>query len=171
LKKVIGEYYKSGGRYRPELLAEPRARTADFSAPSGGDLLVEPGERVSFTHVLTALADVEIAPGFFINRGEKAVVDTTYARMRGHPLRLKAGETVQVEWSLAFNLPAGVYEVGYHIGNIAGGYHEYQSRACIVTVGDDPRVKGDSYVALRLETQRVDDPELQVAASRAGVLP
>jgi len=171
LKKVIAEYYKSGGRYRPELLAEPQARTVDFAAPTGGDLLVEPGERVTFTHVLTALADVEIGPGFFISRGEKAVVDTTYARMRGHPLRLKAGETVQVEWSLAFNLPAGVYEVGYHIGNIAGGYHEYQSRACIVTVGDDPRVKGDSYVALRLETQRVEDPELQVTTSRAGLLP
>ena len=54
-----------------------------------------------------------------MNRAEKAVVDTTYARMRGHSLRLKAGETVKIEWSLAFNLPAGVYEVGYHIGDIA----------------------------------------------------
>ena len=52
---------------------------------------------------------------------------------------------------MAFNLPAGVYEIGYHIGDIAGGYHEHQSRSCIVTVGDDPRVKGEAYVALELD--------------------
>ena len=171
LKQVIGEYYKSGGRWRPELLAEPKAETVEFSGTSGGDLVVGPGERVTFTHVVKALEDVELGPGFFINRGEKTVVDTTYARMRGHPLRMRAGDTVKIDWSLAFNLPAGVYEVGYHLGNIAGGYHEYQSRACIVTVGDDPRVKGDSFVALRLDAHRIENPSLQVTASRAGVLP
>jgi ABC-type polysaccharide/polyol phosphate transport system ATPase subunit len=171
LKKVIGEYYKSGGRYRPELLPDPKAQTVEFTGPSGGDLVVGPGERVTFMHTVKALADVELGPGFFVTRGEKTVVDTTYARMRGHPLRLKAGDTVQIEWSLAFNLPAGVYEVGYHVGNIAGGYHEYQSRACIVTVGDDPRVKGDSFVALHLEAHRTEHQPLHVTASRAGVLP
>jgi lipopolysaccharide transport system ATP-binding protein len=171
LKKVIGEYYKSGGRYRPELLPVPRARTVEFSGTSGGDLVVGPGERVAFTHTVNALEDVELGPGFFIHRGEKTVVDTTYARMRGHPLRMRAGDTVKIEWSLAFNLPAGVYEVGYHIGNIAGGYHEYQSRACIVTVGDDPRVKGDSFVALHLDAHRIENPSLHVTASGAGVLP
>lgn len=171
LKKVIGEYYKSGGRHRPDLLPEPRAQTVDFSGPSGGDLIVGPGERVTFTHMVSALDDVELSPGFFINRGEKTVVDTTYARMNGHPLRLRAGERVQIEWSLAFNLPAGVYEVGYHLGNIAGGYHEYQSRACIVTVGDDPRVKGDSFVDLRLEAHRMEDSALHVVTSRAAMLP
>jgi ABC-type polysaccharide/polyol phosphate transport system ATPase subunit len=172
LRKVVGEYYKSGGRYRPALLPEPQARTVDFACPSGGDLVVAPGERVTFTHTVNALADVELAPGFFVNRGERAVVDTTYARVRGHPLQLKMGETAQIEWSLAFNLPAGVYEVGYHVGDVSGGYHEYQSRACIVTVGDDPRVKGDSYVALRLDEHRVEDraPRHEIGA-RAAVLP
>ncbi len=170
LKKVVAEYYKSGGRYRPELLPSPKARTIEFSGPTQGDLVVGPGERVNFTHWITAMDDVELGPGFFINRAEKSVVDTTYARMRGHPLRLKAGDTVKIEWSLAFNLPAGVYDVGYHIGNIAGGYHEYQSRACIVTVGDDPRVKGSSFVALRLDAHRVESPEMQLAV-RAGAAP
>ncbi len=171
LKKVIGEYYNSGGRYRPELLPEPKAQTVEFSGTTGGDLVVGPGERVTFTHTVSALEDVELGPGFFVHRGEKTVVDTTYARMRGHPLRMRAGDTVKIEWSLAFNLPAGVYEVGYHIGNIAGGYHEYQSRACIVTVGDDPRVKGDSFVALHLDAHRIENPSLHVTASGAGVLP
>jgi ABC-type polysaccharide/polyol phosphate transport system ATPase subunit len=167
LKKVVAEYYKSGGRYKPALLPSPTARTVDFCGPSRGDLVVGPGERVTFTHTVTATEGVELAPGFFVNRGEKTVVDTTYARMRGHPLRLRAGDTVKIEWSLAFNLPAGIYEVGYHIGNIAGGYHEYQTRACIVTVGDDPRVKGDAFVGLQLDAHRVEDAALHVVA-RAG---
>ena len=84
------------------------------------------------------------------------MVDTTYARMRGHPLASSGRRDGADRWSLAFNLPAGVYEVGIMSANISGGYHEYQSRACIVTVGDDPRVKGDSFVALRLEAHRTD---------------
>ena len=70
-----------------------------------------------------------------------------------------------------FNLPAGVYEVGYHLGDIAGGYHEYQSRACIVTVGDDPRVIGDSYVNLHLDAHPVEERGWHLAASAAETLP
>jgi ABC-type polysaccharide/polyol phosphate transport system ATPase subunit len=150
LTKVVGDYYKSGGRWKPELLAQSNARTVEFSCAHGTDVLVDPGERVTFTHTISASANCELTPGFFVTRGDKPVVDTTYARMRGHPLRLREGETATVEWSLAFNLPAGVYEIGYHIGDFGGGYHEHQSRACIVTVGDDPRVRGDAYVALEL---------------------
>jgi lipopolysaccharide transport system ATP-binding protein len=150
LTKVVGDYYKSGGRWQPQLLAQPNARTVEFSCAHGTDVLVDPGERVTFRHVISASANCELTPGFFITRGDKPVVDTTYARMRGHPLRLREGETATIEWSLGFNLPAGVYEIGYHVGDFGGGYHEHQSRACIVTVGDDPRVKGDVYVALDL---------------------
>jgi hypothetical protein len=55
---------------------------------------------------------------------------------------------------MAFNLPAGVYEIGYHVGEAGGGYHDYKSRGIIVTVGDDPRVKGESFFDLRLEERR-----------------
>ncbi len=150
LTKVVGDYYKSGGRWKPELLAQSNARTVEFSCSHGNDVLVDPGERVTFSHTISATSDCELTPGFFVTRGDKPVVDTTYARMRGHPLRLREGETATVEWSLAFNLPAGVYEIGYHVGDFDGGYHEHQSRACIVTVGDDPRVRGDAYVALEM---------------------
>jgi ABC-type polysaccharide/polyol phosphate transport system ATPase subunit len=171
LTKVVGEYYKSGGRWKPELLAAPRAATVEFSGTQGRDILVDPGERVTFTHTITASADCELTPGFIVSKGDKAVVETTYARMRGHSLQLREGETAIINWSLAFNLPAGVYEIGYHIGDIAGGYHEHQSRTCIVTVGDDPRVKGESYVALQLGESRSDGRVLTPASSRAGVLP
>jgi homopolymeric O-antigen transport system ATP-binding protein len=170
LTKVVGDYYKRGGRWKPELLAQPHASTVEFSSSQGSDALVDPGERVTFTHTITADADCELTPGFFVTRGEKPVVDTTYARMRGHPLRLRAGETVSIRWSLAFNLPAGVYEVGHHVGNFSGGYHEHESRACIVTVADDPRVRGDAYVALELDEPGVDVRALNPLSSGAGVL-
>ena len=171
LTKVVGEYYKRGGRFQPQLLASPRASTIDFTSTQGRDILVDPGERVTFTHTITALADSELTPGFMLSRGEKTVVDTTYARMRGHSWPLRAGETATISWSLAFNLPAGVYEIGYHIGDIAGGYHEHQSRACIVTVGDDPRVKSEAYVALEMDESRSEGLELSPANSRAAVIP
>jgi lipopolysaccharide transport system ATP-binding protein len=171
LAKVVGEYYKSGGRWQPELLPESHARTVEFSSSNGRDMLVDPGQRVTFTHTITASRDVDLTPGFFVSRGDKPAVSTTYARMRGQSLHLRSGETMSIQWSLSFNLPAGVYEVGYHLGDVAGGYHEHQTRACIVTVGDDPRVKGDSYVALELEETGAGSHMLRHAPSGAGVLP
>jgi hypothetical protein len=115
--------------------------------------------------------DAELTPGFFVRRGGRPVIDTTYARMRGHPLRLRAGEAVTIDWSLAFNLPAGVYEVGYHIGSIGGDYHDYRSAVCIVTVGDDPRVKSDMYVGMQLEERRDSDLVLEATVRGASSLP
>ena len=64
-------------------------------------LVVAPGERVTFTHAVKAPPTCELDPGFFVTRGEKTVVDTTYARMRGHPLRLRGrrdGERSSGAW-------------------------------------------------------------------------
>ena len=171
LSKVVGEYYKSGGQWRPNLLAEPMATTIDFSSSLGTDIVVNPGERVEFTHTFTSSIDTELTPGFFVRRGGRHVIDTTYARMRGHPLRLRAGEAATIDWSLTFNLPAGVYEVGYHIGDIDGGYHDHRSAACIVTVGDDPRVKSDVYVGMQLEERRDSQLVLEGTPRGASSLP
>ncbi|MDQ2767019.1 MAG: Wzt carbohydrate-binding domain-containing protein, partial [Gemmatimonadota bacterium] len=154
-----GKYYESGGQWKPELLAEPHVETVSFVCPSGTDIVIDAGERLAFDHSVTATSDSDLTPGFFVRRGGKYVVETTYARVRGHPLRLRAGETASVRWSLAFNLPAGVYEVGYHVRDIDGGYHDYKNRACTVTVGDDPRVKGEVYVALEL-SERMEEAEV-----------
>src|SRR5665213_3479796 len=75
LTKVVGEYYKRGGRIQPRLLASPRASTVDFTSSQGRDILVDPGERVTITPTTTATADSELTPGFMVNRGEKTVVD------------------------------------------------------------------------------------------------
>ena len=71
---------------------------------------------------------------------------------------------------MAFNLPAGVYEIGYHVGETGGGYHDYRSRGIIVTVGDDPRVKGESFVDLRLEERRHDRRVLESLRADPGIL-
>jgi lipopolysaccharide transport system ATP-binding protein len=170
LTKVVTEYYNSGGRWKPELFAEPRVTTVDFTSSIGSDLVVAPGERVVFTHTFEAKASSDLTPGFFVTRGGKIVLDTTYARMLGHPLQVGAGETASVEWSMAFNLPAGVYEIGYHVGEWGGGYHDYKSRGLIVTVGDDPRVKGESFVDLRLEERRHDRRVLESVRADPGIL-
>jgi ABC-type polysaccharide/polyol phosphate transport system ATPase subunit len=156
LAKVVGKYYESGGQWKPELVADPQVMTVDFSSTLGDDLVVAPGERVVFTHTIEAKTSRDISTGFFVIRGGKPVVDTTYARMLGRTLHVKGGEVTTIEWNMAFNLPAGVYEVGYHIAEATGGYHDHKSRAFLVTVGDDPRVKGESFVDLRLDERRHD---------------
>ncbi|HEV7702885.1 MAG TPA: polysaccharide ABC transporter ATP-binding protein [Gemmatimonadaceae bacterium] len=170
LTKVVAEYYSSGGRWKPELFAEPRVTTVEFTSSVGSDLVVAPGERVVFTHTFAATANSDLTPGFFVSRGGKIVLDTTYARMLGHSLPIRAGETASVDWSMAFNLPAGVYEIGYHVGEAGGGYHDYKSRSIIVTVADDPRVKGESYVDLRLEERRHDGRVLESVRADPGIL-
>lgn len=150
LTDVIAQYYKNGGQWAPELRAERQASTVEFSSSLGDTFVVEPGQRVTFRHVVSAEEPVTLSPGLFIRRGDRFVTDTTYARVLGRPLVVQTGATATIVWSLAFNFPAGVYEVGYHLADIKGGYHEYHSRACFVTVADDPRVKSDSYVGLTL---------------------
>ncbi|MEO7039463.1 MAG: ATP-binding cassette domain-containing protein [Gemmatimonadaceae bacterium] len=52
LMSVVGEYYKSGGQYKPKIFDQPRATTVDFSSTMGTDLVVAPGERIAFTHTI-----------------------------------------------------------------------------------------------------------------------
>jgi ABC-type polysaccharide/polyol phosphate transport system ATPase subunit len=150
LTSVIAQYYENGGRWMPELIPQSRVSTVEFSSSLGDTFVIEPGQRVTFSHVVAAQEQATLSPGFFIRRGDRIVTDTTYARVLGRPLVVQTGATATIVWSLAFNFPAGVYEVGYHLADIEGGYHEYRVRACIVTVADDPRVKGDSFVGLTL---------------------
>jgi hypothetical protein len=76
-----------------------------------------------------------------------------------------------IDWSLSFNVPAGVYEVGYHIRDIEGRYHDHQNGACIVTVGDDPRVKSESYIGMKLDERRDGELVLGPASQRTGRAP
>jgi ABC-type polysaccharide/polyol phosphate transport system ATPase subunit len=156
LATVVAEYYKTGGHWAPKVMDNPTVTTISFSSNLGHDVVVPPGEQLTFAHTFTAAETIDLTPGFFIRRGDRMVTDTSYARMLGHPLRLRAGETTTLRWSLSMNLPAGIYEVGCHIEDIKGGYHDYSNKACVVTVGDDPRVKGDSYVGLKLEEGCID---------------
>jgi lipopolysaccharide transport system ATP-binding protein len=149
--EVISEYYKSGGEFSPPVRPDRGARTIAFTSSIGSRGIVDPGERVSFTHTFVAERDLTLSPGFHVRRDGRFVLDTTYGRMRAEPLAVAAGETVTLTWTMSFNFPAGVYEVGHHLEDLAGGYHDYESRACVMTVGDDPRVRADCYAGLELE--------------------
>lgn len=153
---VVREYYKSGGQWAPAVRDDPSIATVNFSSDRGHDIVVKQGERITFEHTFTASKPIDATPGFFIRRGDRVVTDTTYARMRGRPLSMNAGDTRTLRWSMVMNFPAGVYEIGCHLEDVDGIYHEYTNGACVVTVGDDPRVKSDSYVDLQLNDGCMD---------------
>lgn len=148
---VISEYYKSGGEFSPPIRPDRGARTIAFDSTLGTRGIVQPGERVTFAHTFSAERDLVLSPGFHVRRDGRFVLDTTYGRMRAEPLNVAAGEVVTLSWSMAFNFPAGVYEVGHHLEDLSGGYHDYESRGFVITVGDDPRVRADCYAGLELD--------------------
>ncbi|MDP9201094.1 MAG: polysaccharide ABC transporter ATP-binding protein [Gemmatimonadota bacterium] len=149
---VIAEYYNSGGS-RPELRPDACARVTRFASDISGEPVVDPGQRVTFTQEFVTERDVSLTPGFFMKRDNKMVVATTYGRMHGQPLLARAGECLRLDWTLSLNVPAGAYEVGHHLEDASGGYHDFQSHGCVVTVRDDPRVVADCYVGLDVRLQ------------------
>lgn len=155
LNEVVSEYYRSGGVWSPPLIAAPGASTTAFSSTIGERGVVDPGEQVTFTHTFTATRDCSLSPGFHIRRDGRLVLQTTYARIRGEPLRVAEGESASLDWTMSFNLPAGVYAVGYHLEDAEGEFHEYQSKAFVIAVGDELSVVSDCYVALRLSEREM----------------
>ena len=149
--EVVSQYYRSGGQFSPPILPDRGARTLAFTSSIGRRGVVRPGERVAFTHTFVAEREVTVSPGFHVRRDGRFVLDTTYGRMRAEPLVVAAGETVTLTWTMSFNFPAGVYEIGHHLEDLSGGYHDYESRGFVMTVGDDPRVRADCYAALELD--------------------
>lgn len=149
--EVVSEYYSSGGEFSPPIRPDRGARTIAFTSSIGSRGIVQPGERVAFTHTFVAERDLVLSPGFHVRRDGRFVLDTTYGRMRAEPLHVVAGETMALTWTMTFNFPAGVYEVGHHLEDLSGGYHDYESRSFVMTVGDDPRVRADCYAALELD--------------------
>lgn len=149
---VVSEYYNSGGS-RPELLRNPGARVASFGSDIVGDLVVDPGQRVKFTQHFIADRDVRLSPGFFIKRDGKMVVATTFGRIHGEPLCIQAGQAASIDWTVSFNVPAGAYEIGHHLEDVNGGYHDFQTHGLVVVVRADPLVVADYYVGLDVSWQ------------------
>lgn len=157
--EVVAEYYKTGGEFSPPIRPDAAARTLAFTSSTGLRGVVQPGERVTFTHTFVADRALQLSPGFHVRRDGRFVADTTYGRMRAQPLAVAAHETVTLAWTVSFNFPAGVYEVGYHLGDDAGGYHEYSSRAFVATVADEPRVRSDCYIGVELDVAETVVPQ------------
>jgi lipopolysaccharide transport system ATP-binding protein len=147
LTDVIAEYYNSGGS-RPKLRPDACARVTRFASNISGEQVVDPGQRVTFTQEFVTERDVLLTPGFFMRRDNRMVVATTYGRMHGEPFLARAGQCLRVDWTLSLNVPAGAYEVGHHLEDASGGYHDFQSHGSVLMVRDDPRVVADCYVGL-----------------------
>ena len=157
---VIAEYYSSGGS-RPELRSDACARVTRFTSDISGEPIVDPGQRVTFTQEFVTERDVRLTPGFFMKRDGKTVVDTRMDACtagRSSPARVGA---MRLDWTLSLNVPAGAYEVGHHLEDAAGGYHDFQSHGCVVTGRDDPQAS--SRIAMRAWTLDSTPADLWVA--------
>jgi len=170
---VISAYYGSGGGYFTGRRDDVRAHTAGFASSHDETGVVKPGERVVYAHKFTADRDCALSPGLQIRRDRRVVMQSTYGRMHGAPMRLSAGETVTIEWALSMNFPAGAYQVSHYLEDAEGGYHDYSDGARTVIVADDPRVVGGYYVdlevaqSLTMTGNGVDKPVL-VNVTRSG---
>jgi homopolymeric O-antigen transport system ATP-binding protein len=150
ISDVVSAYYQSGGN-RPALLPDPAATSLSFTSDVASGAVVNPGQRIRFSHEFVAARDVELTPGFFVMRDGRTVVATTYGRMHGKPFLTRGGQAMRLEWHFTCNLPAGAYEIGYHLEDASGGYHDFQRHGCVITVCDDPRVVADYHVALDVQ--------------------
>lgn len=148
--EVIGEYYRSGGRYFAALRDDVRARTLEFTSTHDRVGIVQPGERVTYSHTFQAERDCLLSPGLQIFKDRREVIQSSYGRMRGVPMKLDAGDVVTVEWTLSLNFRGGAYQISYFLEDGNGGYHDHCDCARMVIVADDPRVVGDYYVDLEV---------------------
>ncbi len=149
--EVIAEYYRSGGGHFPGLRSDIRARTVAFASTHDGVAMVQPGERITYTHTFVADRDCRLSPGIQIRRDRRVVMQSSYGRMRGEPISLAAGETMTVQWSASMNFPGGAYQVSHYLEDAEGGFHDFTDGARIIIVAADPRVVGEYHVGLELE--------------------
>ena len=151
---VIAEYDGSGGAHFAGRRDDVRARTIAFAATHDETGVVQPGERVVYSHTFVAERACVVSPGLQIRRDRRVVMQTTYGRMHAEPLRLAQGDVLTIDWTLSLNFPAGAYQVSHYIEDVAGGYHDYCDAARTVIVANDPRIVGDYHVDLRVEQRR-----------------
>ena len=157
---VIAEYHGGGGGHFTGRRDDVRARTIAFASTHDETGVVQPGERVVYSHTFVAERACMLSPGLQIRRDRLVVAQTTYGRMRAEPLRLAEGDVVTVEWTLSLNFPAGAYQVSHYIEDAEGGYHDYHDRARTVIIGDDPRVKSECYIALEVAVIEQREPAI-----------
>jgi ABC-type polysaccharide/polyol phosphate transport system ATPase subunit len=147
---VVGKYYKSGAGYFTSRRADARAHTVAFVSSHDLTGIANPGERVTYSHTFVADEDCIVSPGLQIRAPRRLMMQTTYGRVTGETIRLRKGESATLQWTLLANFPAGSYDVSHYIEDVHGGYHDFQDCACVLIVGDEPRVKSECYVGLEV---------------------
>ncbi|MBE0568541.1 MAG: ATP-binding cassette domain-containing protein [Deltaproteobacteria bacterium] len=143
--EVIAEYCRAGGIWVPKLSDRKKAaiKSVTFEGvPSFGKAL-PPGTRLKCKVAIECVESCRLSPGLFLTQFGGFVFDTTYGRMNGTPMKLSAGETVELVWSIDLNLPNGSYDLGVHLEDADTGlYHEHNFRVVNLLIANDFRYEG-----------------------------
>lgn len=143
--EVIAEYYKTGGAWAPKISERKKARIRElyFGGVEPFGKATPPGTRLTCRVDIECLEDCRLSPGLFITQYGRFVFDTTYGRMKGEPLSLSAGESLELVWEIDLNLPNGNYDLGLHLEDVdTGTYHEHNFRTLNLLIANDFRYEG-----------------------------
>jgi hypothetical protein len=143
--EVIAEYCRAGGVWVPKLSDRKKAviKSVTFDGVSSFGKALSPGTLLKCKVAIECLESCRLSPGLFLTQFGGFVFDTTYGRMNGNPMKLSAGETVELVWSIELNLPNGSYDLGVHLEDADTGlYHEHNFRVVNLLIANDFRYEG-----------------------------
>jgi lipopolysaccharide transport system ATP-binding protein len=146
---VIKDYYKSGGVWTPDV---PQNNTAQIErienkADAAAEGTVNPGDHHQYELSIVANDSCRLSPGLFIARDGMVVFDTTYGRMTGSVMSLQKGQVAKLVWDIDVNLPAGVYDLGFHLEDADGPrYQQYIRSYRTLVVSEDRRCQAQYYL-------------------------
>jgi lipopolysaccharide transport system ATP-binding protein len=147
---VIKDYYKSGGAWTPDV---PENNTAQIErienkADAVADGAVRPGDHHQYQLSIMANDSCRLSPGMFIARDGMVVFDTTYGRMTSNVMNLKKGQVATLTWDIDLNLPAGVYDLGFHLEDAdhPNKYQQYIRNYRTLVISEDRRCQAQYYL-------------------------
>ena len=161
--EVVAEYCKVGGVWVPPLSDRKKAVIKEVDFRRGRFLRqgVSPGTNLKCKVAIECIEDCRLSPGLFITQFGSFVFDTTYGRMKGEPISLSAGESVELRWSIDLNLPNGGYDLGVHLEDADTGlYHEHTFRATHLLIANDFRYEGKYPLHPTIAVNRADRQDI-----------
>jgi lipopolysaccharide transport system ATP-binding protein len=147
---VIKDYYRSGGVWTPEV---PENNTAQIErienkADAAVDGAAHQGDHHQYQLSIIANDSCRLSPGMFLARDGMVVFDTTYGRMTSNVMTLEKGQVAKLTWDIDLNLPAGVYDLGFHLEDAdhPNKYQQYIRNYRTLVVSEDRRYEAQYYL-------------------------
>jgi lipopolysaccharide transport system ATP-binding protein len=151
---VISAYFANGADWgTPEISNDRRAQIDRIECISDSSVagVVVPGTHHKYELSIKAHDTCRLSPGIFIRRSDTPIFDTTYGLMTGDILTLAKDQTVKLVWDIDLNLPAGSYDIGFHLEDVDhNNFHEYIYRYRTLLVVQDRRCKGEYHLNPRV---------------------